>query len=101
MTEAEIRALPITDGYAHDLILEAHNLTIGDYPDCTKLIYVELLHCPGISLNTEDGVVMYDPVIIKSISMLQLCEIMAIVMHQYTIDIIEINEFVPAGTTFH
>lgn len=101
MTEAEIRALPITDGYAHDLILEAHNLTIGDYPDCTELIYVEFTEYPGVTLNTEDGVVMYHPDIIKMVSLEQLCELMVIIMHQYTMDVIEINEVVPAGTTFH
>lgn len=103
--KVDFRNAPVTEPYARDLVLQAHQQLISEFPSGKDLVFVEFFEMPGFALVSEQGLVFYHPEMVKEVSLDNLVELLRMVMHTYMMRNVEQLDpedlIVPTGTTLH
>ena len=103
--ELDYENVLVTEPYARDLILEAHDLLTPRYPSGMALVFVEFYGLPGLGLVSKDSVVFYNPDMVLELSFIKLCAVLKHVLHAHMMNVTEQPDVedlvVPLGTTLH
>ena len=96
---------PVTEPYARDLILEAHQRLLPSFPSGKELVFVEFYEIEGFALVSKDSAVFYHPELVKQVPFDTLCLMLSEVMHKHMMTVtpqLDVEDLVvPSGTTLH